>query len=394
MSERDSSRRSRPPRRPGTKKEPAPGARVMIVDDSLTVRTVLKRMVLSDGSMQIVAMASSAESALVHLRTQRPDVVLLDLEMPGMGGLQALPQILKLAPQAQVMVVSSLTEEGGEATIKALTTGAADTMHKPRPGQFDDAYRQLMLSKIRALGKSADTVAEDAEKPESADLPRASVKQGSPALFPRTAELVAIGASTGGIHALNLFLRSLPAQFALPIVITQHLPATFIPVFCRQVETMSGRPTRIAEAGTRIRGPGIFIAPGHGHLVVERRHGMLVAAVSNIPAPSGCLPSVDPMLTSIAEHCDGRAIAIILSGMGRDGVLGARRLHETGGTVWAQDADTSAVWGMPGAVVEADLAGLVATPQILAQALGKGLSAPARGRPAIGRASIESFIPS
>jgi len=331
VSEHGTSRRSCPPRPRRSEKEPTPGAKVMIVDDSLTVRTVLKRMVQSDGSMQIVATASSAESALVHLRTQRPDVVLLDLEMPGMGGLQALPQIQKLAPQAQIMVVSSLTEEGGEATIKALSTGAADTMHKPRPGQFDDAYRQLMLSKIRAL---------------------------------------------------------------VPIVITQPLPATFIPVFCRQVETMSGRPTRIAEAGTRIRGPGIFIAPGHGHLVVERRHGMLVAAVSNIPAPSGCLPSVDPMLTSIAEHCDGRAIAIILSGMGRDGVLGARRLHETGGTVWAQDADTSAVWGMPGAVVEADLAGLVATPQILAQALGKGLSAPARGRPAIGRASIESFIPS
>jgi len=356
----------------------------MIVDDSLTVRTIFKRMVESDGAMEIAGTASSAERALAQLAQHRPDVILLDLEMPGMGGLEALPRILQAAPGSQVLVISSLTEEGAEATIVALSNGAADTMLKPRPGGFDEKYRTLMLAKIRAMGNGAGATADEGQardKGQPTTVSRKFAMDEAAAVARLRPELVAIGASTGGIHALNLFLRSLPAQFDLPVLITQHLPATFIPVFCRQIETMSGRPTRIAEPGTVIDRGGIFVASGHGHLVLRRSARRLVADISTQPTCSGCLPSVDPMLASVADVCDGRALAIILSGMGRDGVRGAGRLHAAGGTVWAQDADTSAVWGMPGAVSTSGLASLVTSPEGLAQALGSRMTVcPRTGR--------------
>jgi two-component system chemotaxis response regulator CheB len=194
-------------------------------------------------------------------------------------------------------------------------------------------------------------------------------------------EVVAIGASTGGIHALNLMLRELSPQFSLPILITQHLPSNFIPVFARQIEIASGRRTQIAEDGTEIRSGEIAIATGHGHMSVRRMGDRLVVRTLAEPATSGCLPSVDPMLSSLATACEGRVLAIILSGMGRDGFEGAQDLVNAGGTVWAQDADTSAVWGMPGAVTNGGLASLVAAPQILGQSISQQLSS-AKGLPA------------
>ncbi len=349
-------------RRPNDKQVTSPGAiRVMVVDDSLTVRTILKRIVESDTAMIVSDTASSAERALAQLEHAQVDIILLDLEMPGIGGLEALPAILKAAPQAQVMVVSSLTEDGAEATVKALSLGAADTMLKPRPGGFNEEYRSQLLEKVRALGQSGretnHTAAEGTENCSRAEE------------FTYRPEVVAIGASTGGIHGLNIMLRALPLEFDLPILITQHLPNSFIPVFARQIEVASGRKTHIAEDGTEIRAGEIAIATGHSHLTVRRIGGKLVARSLAEAARTGCLPSVDPMLASLAECCDGRALAIILSGMGRDGFEGAEKLVAAGGTVWAQDAETSAVWGMPGAVSKAGLASLIASPQTLAAAL-------------------------
>lgn len=342
--------------------------RVMVIDDSLTVRTVLKRIVESDEAMVVAESASSAESGLIQLKRNPVDIVLLDLEMPGMGGLEALPAILEAAPSAQVMVVSSLTKVGAEATIEALAQGAADTMLKPRPGGFNEEYRSLLLDKIRALGGS-----ETEESDNAAAAEKSANRKGK---FTKAPEVLAIGASTGGIHGLNLLLRGLSPDFDLPIVITQHLPISFIPVFARQVEAASGRPTHIAEDGTEIRKGEIAIATGHGHMVVRRIAGRLVARVLAEPAPSGCLPSVDPMLASLAATCKGRVLAVILSGMGRDGCDGAEALVDAGGTVWAQDAETSAVWGMPGAVTKAGLASLVAPPQAIAAELSSHLCAP------------------
>ncbi len=358
---------------------PADAIRVMLIDDSLTVRTVFKRMVESDGAMIVADTASSAERGIAQLQDADVDVILLDLEMPGMGGLEALPSILKTAPQAQVMVVSSLTEDGAEATVQALSQGAADTMLKPRPGGFNEEYRSLLLSKIRALGSAAPEDANQdggenaAGTTGGAQTPGAQTRHAVPIerqqRRTKRPEVLAIGASTGGIHALNVMLRVLTPEFNLPILITQHLPSSFIPVFARQIEVASGRPTHIAEDGTEIRKGEIAIATGHGHMVVRRMGERLVTRIRPEAASSGCMPSVDPMLTSLAGACEGRALAVILSGMGRDGLEGAEVLSAAGGTVWAQDAETSAVWGMPGAVTKAGLTSLSGSPEALGEAI-------------------------
>lgn len=356
--------------------------RVMIVDDSLTVRTIFRRMVEGDPAMEIAGTASSAERAIVQMKKEPADVVLLDLEMPGMGGLKALPEILAASPSTQVLVVSSLTQDGAEATLEALANGAADTLQKPRPGGFNEDYRSQLLGKVRALGSaSRDTVTGDphgnAQRTAQGNAKGASASNESsesshtsnPGRRFKSPQVIAIGASTGGIHALNLLLRELTPQCSLPILITQHLPDNFIPVFARQIEVASGRRTIIAEDGAHICAGEIAIATGHAHLGVRRISDRLIVRTSSEPSDSGCIPSVDPMLSSLAQACDGHVLAIILSGMGRDGMKGASELAEAGGSIWAQNADTCAVWGMPGAVAKAGLTNLIATPQGLGKAI-------------------------
>jgi two-component system chemotaxis response regulator CheB len=347
----------------------------MIVDDSLTVRTILKRMVESDPALIIAGTASSAEGALAQLRAEPADVVLLDLEMPGIGGLGALPAILATPGAPQVLVVSSLTMDGAEHTLAALGMGAADTLLKPRPGGFTEDYRTQLLGKIRALGSRGDDTAARA-----APANRAAPSFVRPGLARRglRPEAIAIGASTGGIHALGLLLRRLPADFDVPLLITQHLPGSFMPVFARQIEAACQRPAEIAGDGMELRAGRILIAPGHGHIVVQRKGERLTCRISAEPAASGCIPSIDPLFASLAEACEGRALGIVLSGMGRDGVIGAQRLVDAGGAIWAQDADSSAVWGMPGAVAHAGLTSLVAPPDQLGDAVLTQTRTPAR----------------
>ncbi len=344
---------------PGVGTPPRPGAdsiAVMVIDDSLTVRTVFSRMIDREADLSIVAQASTAEEALGILRSMRVDVILLDLEMPGMGGLEALPKLLRLAQGAHVLVVSSLTTDGAEATLSALQMGAADTMLKPRPGGFNEEYRAGLLGKIRALG--GKTLPRSAVRPPvAAPAPRCATKQ------PR---VVAIGASTGGIHALNLFLRRIPATFDLPILITQHLPENFMPVFARQVETAANREAVLAGEGTVIAPRRVVIAPGQGHMVVRRDRGQMVTGLAYHAVKSGCRPSVDPMFSSLAEAYDGHVAAVLLSGMGRDGTDGAEQVAAAGGAVFAQDEATCAVWGMPRAVTERGIACGVSPPEDLA----------------------------
>jgi two-component system chemotaxis response regulator CheB len=343
--------------------------RVMIVDDSLTVRTIFKRMVESDPALELAGTASSAERAIAQLAVEPADVMLLDLEMPGMGGLGALPAILATPANPQVLVVSSLTVDGAEHTLAALSMGAADTLLKPRPGGFNEEYRAQLLGKIRALG-ARNVESGTADEPAAPlPLPERSFVRPGAILRSRQVEVIAIGASTGGIHALGLLLGTLGPACDLPILITQHLPASFIPVFARQVETACGRPADIAADGMVIRPGRVMIAPGNGHMLVRRSGDRLVTRICAEPAPSGCLPSVDPMLASLAEACEGRVLGVILSGMGRDGVIGAQQLVAAGGTIFAQDAESSAVWGMPGAVAKAGLASLIATPARIGEAI-------------------------
>ena len=372
---------SRPARAP--KRVTGDTVRVMLVDDSLTVRTVFSRMIDQEDDLAVVAEAGTAEKALFALRTTQVDVILLDLEMPGMGGLEALPKLLEAASPAQVLVVSSLTEDGAEHTLTALSIGAADTMLKPRPGGFNDAYRDALLTKIRALG-GRDVHAEEHSLHNEA---RAG-SEAKPAAPRKTLapQIVAIGASTGGIHALNLFLRQLPHDFDLPILITQHLPESFVPVFARQMELAAGREAVLAEEGTSIRRKRIVIAPGTAHMIVKRI-GPASAAGSGVVTDllrhrtaNGCLPSVDPMFESLAEVYGGHAAAVLLSGMGRDGTSGAEASARAGGSLYAQDEESCAVWGMPRAISEAGLAHTVATPAGLADAIAPAVRAPAEQR--------------
>lgn len=346
--------------------------RVMIVDDSLTVRTVFSRMVSDVEGLELAGTFSNAERALAKLDEVAPNVVLLDLEMPGMGGLEALPKILEKNNHAEVLVVSSLTEDGAEHTLAALSMGAADTMLKPRPGEFDDEYRAALISKIRALGGDDRGTIPHSPVPVAREpqRPRFTNRSFAP-------EMVAIGASTGGIHALNILVRNLPRTFDLPILVTQHLPSSFMPVFARQLEVASARRTTVAEPGLEIRRGEIVIAPGDGHLQVNREGDRFYCEITRKTASSGCMPSVDFMLESLAANLDGRALAVILSGMGRDGTEGAAALAEKGGKIFVQDAESSAVWGMPGSIAKAGLADKVETPESLVDAIVASCGVPA-----------------
>lgn len=333
--------------------------RVLVVDDSAVVRSAFSGIVKREPDLELVAVASSAEQALTILGKSPADVILLDLEMPGMGGLEALPLLSAAAPRARIMVVSSLTEIGAEATLAALSAGAADTLAKPKTGGFSEEYRLRLLLRLRALGRTAAGRRLGERQPVAGVPPvRAAGRKG--------ARVLAIGASTGGIHALSKLLGALPPRVGMPILVTQHLPHNFMEAFCRQLEQASGRKASVATEGALLRPDEILVAPGDAHMTVAGKGQDLVVRLDRRPVANGCMPSVDPMFASLAEVLDGRVTAIVLSGMGRDGTGGALGIVEAGGTVLAQDEPTCAVWGMPGSVAKAGLAAAILPPDQIA----------------------------
>lgn len=342
--------------------------RVMIVDDSITARTVHSRIVEGDGAMTVVAIAGTAEQAIALLGAVRIDVILLDLEMPGIGGLDALPKILEIARGGRVLVVSSQTQSGAEQTLSALSLGAADTMPKPTSGSFGRDYREALLDKIRALGAASPT-----HQP--------SLKAVSPARRAVSAqckpEVLAIGASTGGIHALGLLFGSMSRRLDVPMLVTQHLPASFMPVFARQLTVASGYEAAIADDDAEVLPGRILIAPGDAHLTVRLRAGRPRIKLENTPQASGCTPSVDPMFASLSEVYGRATMGVVLSGMGRDGLQGARQIVAAGGTIFAQNEESCAVWGMPRAVADAGLAAAVLPPDEIAGRIAGAVGAAA-----------------
>lgn len=332
----------------------------MIVDDSPVARAVLSRMVTSSADFELVAVAGSADEALDALKSVRVDIVLLDVEMPGGNGLDALPDILRTGNGARVLIVSSMAEEGAETTVRALSLGAADALPKPGAGVFGGRFSDILADRLRKIGRAAREP--DSQPAVAATNPIRLREMPDAALG-----CVALGASTGGFHALTGFLRMLPAEIGVPILITQHLPPVFMASFARQLEAASGRLARVAEEGQLLRCDVIHVAPGDAHLCVHRRGAEVEVRLDRKPAPSGCLPSVDPMLASVADAYGDTGIGVILSGMGRDGLTGSKRIIEKGGAMLAQDQASSAVWGMPRAVAEAGLASAVLPPPDLAR---------------------------
>ena len=334
----------------------------MIVDDSPVARAVLQRMLAPHRDFEVVAVVGNAHEALDTLAVTRVDIVLLDVEMPGTSGLEALPEILRLGGGARVLIVSSLCEDGAEAAVKALALGAADTLPKPGSGYFAGSFSQVLAERLRRIGRA---------------VPPASAPAGPQSCAIRLREAadyrlgcLALGASTGGLHAIGEFLGALPAMIGAPLLVTQHLPAVFMPFFARQIELVSGRTARVAEDGSQLRPEEIMVAPGDAHLVLEQHGSRVRVKLDRSPAASGCMPSLDTMFRAIADIYGRSAVGVVLSGMGRDGLAGSRRMVERGGTMLVQDRQSSAVWGMPRAVAEAGLASAVLPPAELARRIG------------------------
>ncbi|WP_298689450.1 chemotaxis-specific protein-glutamate methyltransferase CheB [uncultured Sphingomonas sp.] len=349
----------------GRKLETRP-IRLMIVDDSIVARSVFQTILSPLPDFEIVATASSAAQALARLDATTVDIVLLDLAMPGMDGFAALPEILKRGRGARVLIVSASAGVGAEACVRAMTLGAADTLEKPVAGGFADHFRLDLVDKLRRIGG-------DSRVPDRAVVrevaPAARPELDLPAMrqpVPGVIDCLAIGASTGGLHALSALFAALPPSCDMPILVTQHLPASFMPYFADQMSTITGRPATVAREGMSLLPGQLLIAPGDAHITVGMIGGCPRILLNRDPAPSACMPSVDPMLASVAQVYAERAFAVVLSGMGRDGMIGARALVEAGGEVAVQNRATSVVWGMPGSVAKAGLAATIASPAQIA----------------------------
>lgn len=336
-----------------------PPIRLMIVDDSAVARAVLSRILGAFPDFAVVAQAGDARSAIDVLAASSVDIVLLDVEMPGASGLEALPQIIAAGRGARVLIVSSMAEDGAEVTVRALAAGATDSLPKPGAAAFSGRFSDVLADRLRRIGRAA-------RLPEpSADRARA----GEPLLreMPEAPlGCLALGASTGGLPALIDFLCALPERIGAPILITQHLPEIFMPHFARQLEAACGRRALVAAEGDALEPEVMHIAPGDAHLTLVRNGLDVVVKLDRRRVASGCLPSVDPMLASVAAAYGDGGLGVILSGMGRDGALGAYRLVEAGGAILAQDRASCSVWGMPRAVAEAGLACAAMPPADLA----------------------------
>jgi two-component system chemotaxis response regulator CheB len=326
-----------------------PRLKLMIVDDSQVARAVLSRMLAAFDDFEIVATAGDAGEALRLLPATAVDIVLLDVEMPGESGLEALPEIVRLGRGARVLIVSSFCDGDADAAVRALAPGAAETLSKPGAEAFSGRFSEVLADRLRRMGRRGSSETAPAREPAAAKL-----------------GCLAVGASTGGLHAVTALLRALPAKIGAPILITQHLPAVFVPFFARQVESASGRTTRIAEDGLELRPEEIVLAPGDAHIRLEQRGARMLVRLDRTVAPGGFLPSVDVMLEAVAGAYGRAALGVMLSGMGRDGLAGSRELVARGGTMMAQDRQSCAVWGMPKVVVEAGLACAVLPPAGLA----------------------------
>jgi two-component system chemotaxis response regulator CheB len=330
--------------------------RILIVDDSIVARTVFQRMLDDDAGFAVAGIARNVEQALAMLDRTVVDAVLLDVEMPGTDGITALPAILRAGRGAHVLIVSSACGDGAQATVRALSMGAADTLLKPSTGDLGRGFAERLTDCLRRLGpagRTAPALATPTETERTAPVRTDPVG------------CIAIGASTGGPVALAAFFEGLGDQRQVPILVTQHLPAAFMRYFADQMTEMVGRPVTVAQPGQPVAAGQILIAPGTAHLSLEQDGAAIRVRYDDRPAFSGCQPSVDPMLDAVARLYGAAGIGVILSGMGRDGARGAERLVQAGGELMAQDAATATIWGMPGAVARTMLATTVLPPAAL-----------------------------
>jgi two-component system chemotaxis response regulator CheB len=332
-------------------------ARVLVVDDSVVCRRLVASILEGAGEIEVVGTAPNGRIALDKVRQLAPDVVVLDIEMPEMDGLTALAELRRGHPAVKVVMFSALTERGASATLDALALGASDYATKPAAAgdhaEAVRAVREQLVPKVLALASRA---------PAASALPPPAPR--APGAEPL---VVAIAASTGGPDALPELLSPLPPDFPVPVLVVQHMPPVFTRLFARRLD---GRlPLQVAEAadGMELLPGRVYLAPGDQHLEVHRGHTVLHRA----PPVHSCRPAADVLFRTVAEEYGPAAVAVVLSGMGRDGCAGAAEIRRRGGRVFAQDPESCAVFGMPRHVVEAGLAELVAPPSRLGAEIAK-----------------------
>jgi len=360
----------------------------MVVDDSAVVRGLITRMLEDAADVQVVTSVPNGDAAVKALDRYDIEVVLLDIEMPVMDGMTALPLMLKKRPDLKVIMASTLTLNNADISLRALELGAIDYIPKPTAtremtGGVD--FKRELLDKVKALGLSLRR--SGSRRPAAAPRPGAAApvarapfqRPGAPAapgaapvrtslLTPSQPvklrqqkieypDLIAIGSSTGGPQALFKVLTDLRAGGAIkqPIVITQHMPATFTTILAEHINRVSGWPAKEGQDGEVLKGGNVYIAPGGFHMLLESKGTEAVIRIVDAPPENFCKPAVDPMLRSIAKVFGRRVLVAILTGMGSDGAKGGAAIVEAGGSIIAQDEETSVVWGMPGAVAQAGL---------------------------------------
>ncbi len=329
---------------------------VFIVDDSAVIRRLLSEILSGDPALEVVGNAADGRAALSRISLVHPDIVILDVDMPEMDGLQALAALRQQNAALPVVMFSSLTERGAAATLDALSLGASDYVAKPSGAGSAEAaaarVRAELIPKIKALCPRG-SVAERGVVP-AAEF-SAMALHAAPAPEPRV-DIVAIAVSTGGPNALEKILPELPAELPVPIVIAQHMPKVFTKLLAERLASKSAIAVAEAADGDVLRPGSAWIAPGDFHLALERQPSRVLLRTHQDEPENSCRPSADVLFRSVADVFGRNALALVMTGMGQDGLRGCERIQEVGGRVVVQDQMTSIVWGMPGGVARAGLA--------------------------------------
>ena len=346
--------------------------RVMVVDDSAVIRGLLTRALEGDNEIRVVASVGDGQMAVNSLQRNAVDVIVLDVEMPVMDGLTAIPRLLAVSPSVKIIMASTLTLRNADISIRALEAGAADYIAKPtttREISGADAFKRELVLKVKALGAHARRLGSRARTDVRPMTPlppaggglvfRRGEPVGPPTLRPignaGRPDVIAIGSSTGGPQALFEVLSHLKGGVTQPILITQHMPATFTTILAEHITRQCGIVCAEAKEGEVITEGRAYVAPGDNHMLVVNRGGGLTLTLTKDPPENFCRPAVDPMLRSIVRAYGRRVLTVILTGMGQDGMRGCQDVTAAGGVVIGQDEASSVVWGMPGAVATAGL---------------------------------------
>ena len=331
---------------------------VMVVDDSAVVRGLVSRWVGEDPDLSVVGKFANGQLAVEGVAKCAPDIIVLDIEMPVMDGMTALPQLLQRLPDVKVIMASTLTRRNAEISLEALSLGAVDYIPKPEGNSgvtTSSEFRTDLLNKIKAVGSTAVARPRPVASapPTSAPVQTGQRRDAAISLRPFSAtkpKVVAIGSSTGGPKALAQVVKDIAAVIDIaPVLITQHMPSTFTSILAEHLGRDSQRNSKEAENGEPLRSGTIYVAPGGKHMALDTRGSEVVLKVYDGPDVNFCKPAVDPLFQSVAKIFGVSALAVVLTGMGHDGAGGAVEIANAGGSVIAQDEATSIVWGMPGA---------------------------------------------